>query len=222
MRLLDLVFPESCLECHKGNSYICTGCLARVRLAKPICPECKKASIDGQIHTKCSKKFGINGLATIWEYEGVIRKAILALKYKYSLEVGRGLADVFMHYLENYKFLIPEGAALVPIPIYWYRKNKRGFNQSTEIGKKIADIFDLEFAPDLLIRNKSTRPQVELKGDERRQNLKGVFSVNPRIDIPKTVLLFDDVFTTGSTLHEAAKVLKRFGAEKVWGLTIAR
>jgi predicted amidophosphoribosyltransferase len=81
-----------------------------------------------------------------------------------------------------------------------------------------------KFIPDLLIKNKSTASQVELKGDDRRQNLHGVFSLNPSyiLSTIPNILLFDDVFTTGSTLREAAKVLKRAGVEKVWGLTIAR
>jgi predicted amidophosphoribosyltransferase len=68
----------------------------------------------------------------------------------------------------------------------------------------------------------STASQVELKGDERRQNLKGGFAPNPKIQLPDSIRLFDDVFTTGSTIREAAKVLKRAVVKKVWALTIAR
>lgn len=65
-----------------------------------------------------------------------------------------------------------------------------------------------EFLPDLLIKREPTAPQVELKGDERRQNLKGVFGLNSKIQLPNSVIIFDDVFTTGSTLREAAKSSK--------------
>lgn len=222
MGLIDLIFPKTCLECHKEGSYFCQSCLANVRLAKPVCPICEKASIDGLTHVKCIKKFGLDGLTSIWEYEGVIRKAILALKYKYAFEVGRELCGKFAEYMHNSSFLIPNSSVLVPIPIYWHRENVRGFNQSNEVGRAIAAEFGWNFEPNLLIRTKPTIPQVELSGEARRKNLKGVFSLDSRFCIPDSVLLFDDVFTTGSTLKEACKVLKRGGVKKVWGLTIAR
>ena len=86
----------------------------------------------------------------------------------------------------------------------------------------VAIAMNWTFLPDLLIKKQSTLSQVELKGDERRQNLKGAFTLNLKVQIPDSVLLFDDVFTTGSTIRESGKVLKRAGVKKVWGLTIAR
>ena len=225
MGVLDLIFPKTCLDCGRARVYICSDCLAKVRLVKPICPYCEKPSIDGITHVKCQGKFGLDGLIAIWEYEGVIRKALIALKYKYSLEVGHELSSLFLQYLPNSKFIIPDSAALVPVPLYWYRQNFRGFNQSDLIGKAVSEAKGWKFVPDLLIKKKSTTPQAELKGDERRQNLKGVFAVNPDhslITNRYSLILFDDVFTTGSTLMEAAKTLKRSGIKKVWGLTIAR
>lgn len=223
--LLDLLFPKSCLGCGRSGGYICSDCVAKVRLAQPICPYCERASIDGITHVRCQKKFGLDGLISIWEYEGVIRKAILALKYKYATLVGQELMDHFLHQLLT-GFLPVDSKVLIPIPLYWYRENTRGFNQSIEIGKSVAATMNWKFMPDLLIKKEPTISQVELKGDERRQNLRGVFAVNPIreslfINL-KSVVVFDDVFTTGSTLREAAKVLKRAGVSKVWGLTIAR
>ncbi len=226
MGILDLIFPKSCLNCGKGDKYICSDCLSKVRLAKPICPYCERASIDGVTHIKCAKKLGLDGLTAVWEYEGVIRKAILALKYKYSTEVGKELAQLFIKFFMTLdsRFVIPDSPALIPIPLHWYRQNNRGFNQSEEIGKEAAGEMNWKFYSDILIKKKPTISQVELKGDDRRQNLRGVFSVSTSILVSQypSIVLFDDVFTTGSTLHEAAKVLKRSGAKKVWGLTIAR
>lgn len=224
MELIDLIFPKTCLGCGKGGQYLCPDCVSKVKLVKPICSYCEKASIDGTTHTKCLGKYSLDGLISIWEYEGVIRKAILALKYKYSLEAGRELCGKFAEYIKNSSYWVPKSTLLVPIPIHWYRENVRGFNQSIEIGREIAVLMGWKFIPDLLIRTKSTRPQVELSRDARRENLRGVFALSPNILISQypSILLFDDVFTTGSTLREAAKVLKRAGVEKVWGLTIAR
>lgn len=226
MNLLDLLFPEACLSCGKNGTYICNECVALVGLSKPVCPNCEKASIDGVTHAKCLKKLGLNGLFSIWNYEGVIRKAILAFKYKHSLAIGSQLANIFYKYLKSFLFILPKPAVLVPIPIFWYRQNLRGFNQSEEIGKILSERAGIKFEPNLLIKKKTTIPQVELKGRARRKNLEGVFSLNPErkssILGVETIILFDDVYTTGSTLLEATKVLKRSGVKRVWGLTVAR
>ena len=174
-------------------------------------------------HSRCAKRYGLDGLVSVWEYEGVIRKAILSLKYKYSTLVGQELTACFIDQLLTRSDLVKE-SVLVPIPLYWYRENTRGFNQSVEIGKKVATQMGWKFVPDLLTKRQSIVSQVELKGDDRRQNLKGAFSLNSNYVLSTlySVLFFDDVFTTGSTLREAAKVLKRAGVARVWGLTIAR
>ena len=226
MGILDLIFPKSCLTCGKVGSYICSDCVSKVRLLKPACPYCEKSSIDGFTHTKCKKKFGLDGLISIWDYERVIRKSILALKYKYSTEVGKELANIFVNYLRSQYAIynILNTSTLVPIPLHWHRDNVRGFNQSIEIGKVVAGSLGIKFTPDLLIKKKSTDPQATLSVDARKRNLQGVFSVSPNIPISlyPSILLFDDVFTTGSTLKECAKVLKRGGVQNVWGMTIAR
>ncbi len=227
MKLLDLIFPKTCLSCGKEGKYVCENCLGRVRVLKPACPYCEKPSIDGFTHSKCRKKYGLDGLTSTWKYEGVIKKAIWALKFKYATQVGAELASILVRELvTGVTGSHPVNGTLVPIPIYWQRENMRGFNQSEEIGKIVAKEMGWEFVSDLLIKNKSTKSQVELTVEGRKQNLRGVFSLNPihkSLDLNlKSVILFDDVFTTGSTLNEAAKVLKRAGVEKVWGMTIAR
>ena len=179
MGVLDLIFPKTCLGCGKEGKYLCDDCLAKVRLAKPICPYCEKASIDGFSHTKCAKRLGLDGLTSIWEYEGVIRKAILSLKYKYSTEVGKELTSIFIQDLMKRGHPV-KADVLIPIPLYWYRENTRGFNQSVEIGREVAAQMGWKFISDLLIKNKSTVSQVELKGNARRQNLKDAFVLNPQ------------------------------------------
>ena len=224
MAILDLIFPKSCLGCGKEGRYICENCLSKVRVLKPACPYCEKASIDGFTHVKCRKKYGLDGLTSIWDYDGVIKKAILALKFKYSTEVGRELTSYLVSWLLSNRQLVLSAQCLVPVPLYWHRENVRGFNQAEEIGKIVAEKMKWKFVPDLLIKNKSTVSQVELTVDDRKKNLRGVFSLNSNYVLSTlySVLIFDDVFTTGSTLHEAAKVLKHAGVKKVWGMTIAR
>lgn len=224
MGIIDFVFPKSCLGCGRGGRYLCQVCIDKAPRAQAICPYCKHPSIDGLTHVNCAKRYGLDGLTSIWEYEGVIRKAILALKYKYATEISNEISEYMVSSLLS--LVLPPVHNLVPIPIYWYRQNTRGFNQSIELGGKLAENLRLIFIPDLLIKSISTAPQVELSGEARRKNLKNVFILNPihkslagNLD---SIILFDDVFTTGSTMFEAAKVLKRGGVKKVWGLTIAR
>lgn len=230
MNILDLVFPKKCLECGlpaqagKEGRYICFSCLSKVKLAKPICPECEKPSVDGVVHFKCKRKLGLDGLISIWEYDGVIRRAILALKYKFALEIAKELSFLATEKLSAISRR-PE-ATLVPIPLHWYRRNWRGFNQSEEIGKLIAKELGWKFIPDLLIRKKATTPQTELKAEDRISNIKGVFAVNPIYQpsdiIHQPLILFDDIWTTGSTLKEACKFLKRKALGEVWALTLAK
>lgn len=222
MSVIDLIFPKICLGCGKGGFYICPNCASKMVLSSLVCPYCEKASIDGITHVKCARKFGLDGLISIWKYEGIIRKALISLKYKYATEVGKEITHYLLLILN--KMFIPPAFCLAPIPMFWYKQNIRGFNQSVELGKEVANCINCKFVPDLIIKKRSTISQVELKGNERRRNLRNVFSLNPNynLDDLNSVILFDDVFTTGSTLMEAARVLKKAGVQKVWGLTIAR
>ncbi len=201
MTILDLIFPKNCLECKAPGGYICRDCLKKV------------------------KKNGWNSdwVYSVWKYQGVIRKAILALKYKYSTDIAEELATYLARVLKRENINLDE-VCLVPIPLHWYRYNFRGFNQSEEVGKLIAKKMGWKFVPDLLIRKKYTTPQAQLTGFARRENLHGVFLLNPSISISKypNIVLFDDVLTTGSTLLEASKVLRVGGAKRIMCLTIAK
>ena len=183
MAILDLLFPKKCLECKKEGKYICGSCLRKV------------------------KKNGWNSdwVYSIWKNEKVVRKAILALKYKYSTEVARELVEVSIKRLKRDSFDL-EDMTLVPIPLHWYRKNLRGFNQSELVGKELAKKMGWKFVPDLLV------------------NKKGTFEVNSKYlnKIPSQAVLFDDVLTTGSTFLEASRELKIGGAERILCLTIAK
>jgi ComF family protein len=219
--LLDLIFPRNCLVCGKGNSYICLSCLSKVKTIKSFCPVCKKSSIDGMTHSGCKTPLGLDGLISVWRYEGVIRKAILTLKYRFGFDIAKELSLLSAKNLNNIYHL--SNSTLVPIPLHKSRERWRGFNQSEKLGKIIASELGLQFISDLLIKKVPTKSQTELKKGDRAQNVQGVFALNPNFLLPsaKCLVLFDDVWTTGSTMKEACKVLKRAGIKNVWGLTIA-
>jgi len=123
------------------------------------------------------------------------------------------------------KFVRQKNVVLVPIPLYWQRKNWRGFNQAELLGQMIAKKLGISFLPDLLIRVRNTKEQTKLKKEKRQKNVLGAFKINhcsSVISHQSSIILFDDVWTTGATIKECTKVLKRKGFKKVWGLTLAR
>ena len=223
MSLLDLLFPKSCLECGKAGQYICQNCVSKVKTPQTICPVCLRFSLHGT-HRLCRNTLGLDGLTCLWKYEGVIRKAILRLKYNFALEISKEISDFAVQKLLTSRSAFFKNGILVPVPLFWYRKNWRGFNQTEEIGRRIAAGLGLEFEPNLLTRGRAKAPQTELSRKDRLNNIKGVFSMasEPIFSSNYKIILFDDVWTTGSTLSEAALVLKQGGAKSVWGLTLAR
>lgn len=223
MDILEIIFPTTCLGCGKKGKYLCTKCISGSKLSRQICPVCKKYSMGGFAHISCRNENSLNRLISIWEYERVIRKAILALKYKFVYRIAEELADSSTGEIKEKCNL--KDACLIPIPLHWHRQNWRGFNQSEEVGKLIVKGMNWYFVPNLLIRKSSNPPQAELGRHERLKNVKNAFSLNPKYSKflnQKQIILFDDVWTTGSTMNEAARVLKKNKAKEVWGITIAR
>ncbi|MEK7521354.1 MAG: ComF family protein [Patescibacteria group bacterium] len=232
MGILNFLFPKTCIGCKKKGSYFCPDCAQSAKLHFPqVCPVCEQPSPDGVRHTYCDKHQTPNGLHSIWAYEGTPRKLIIKFKYRFISDIADELAETVAAHLKNYRPLSNKGPVwteekftVVPIPLHWKRENWRGFNQSEELGKRIANKMGWDFQ-NLLVRAKRTKHQVGLRGKARRENVEGVFSLNPNIPTSQysNVLLFDDVWTTGATMKEAAKIIKQAGvARQVWCLTLAR
>jgi competence protein ComFC len=224
MVFLDILYPRKCLGCGRDGKYICNVCIEKVEFADNICPICLRASIDGMTHSKCLKAWGLSGCFALWRYEGVVRKALLSMKYKFAAEVAKELGFYTFGRLKDEGVFSKKGI-LVSIPMHKRRKNWRGFNQVEEISKDVANYMKWVCYPNLLIRIKEIPPQTELNREQRRKNVRGVFKIrsnfNPSLK-EERIIIFDDVWTTGSTIKKAGKVLKRNGFKDVWGLTIAR
>ena len=228
--VLDVLFPKKCIGCSKEGSYFCLSCEARIFHPNLICPKCKNISPNGQTHDKCQEKVTLDGLWSLGIYKNPLKNAILQLKYKYTKEITQNLVDVLIKYWENSKPFIYQqiikdkgiGWIIVPVPLYWYRANSRGFNQSSLIGQSLSRKLSLEYCEGLR-RIRSTKSQVSIKGKDRYQNMKNAFSRNTKYSVQeKNILLIDDVWTTGSTMKECCIVLKKAGAKKVWAITLAR
>lgn len=223
IKLLDLVFPKRCVRCQKLGSYICRDCFAKIEyVTKPVCPVCQRQAIEGKTHPGCRGRYMLDGLVAATKYRGVVKQAILRVKYRWEFDIEKILVDILVSAL--WKFDLPNNLILVPVPLSSVRKKWRGFNQSEILAKTLAVRFGQNFG-NVLIRTRNTRPQVGLSKDERKKNIAGAFALNKLIArnriIDRNFVLIDDVYTTGSTTQECAKVLKRTGAKSVWGMVIA-
>ena len=156
----------------------------------------------------------MDGLTSFFRYQGIIQKAIKALKYRSISD----LASEFVSLIPQVE--IPIVDVFIPVPLHASRYRQRGFNQAEVLGRLIAEKLHTPLRTDILKRIKRTIPQVEMK--KRKERLKNMEKVFAATHSPERVLLFDDVFTTGATMRSAAKVLKKRGAKFVWGMTMAR
>ena len=226
--ILDLLFPKRCVSCGRFDAYICSECFSKIQIIdKPVCPYCERQAVGGKTHPGCNKRYGLDGLVVASRYFGPVKNAIVKIKYKWTYDIEKVLVDLLAENL--WKFEFPQDAALVPVPLHPRRKRWRGFNQAEILGRDLAKRFKHPHS-DLLVRNRNTRPQVELKKDERKENVLGAFSLRPlrhsELDSEsslkgRTFILVDDVYTTGATMSECAKVLKHAGAGEVWGMAVA-
>lgn len=232
--LKDLIFPKTCLGCGEWGNYLCSNCVNFISVCQRlICPQCARPSFAGFTHFSCQRTYGLIGLTAIFSYKGIVKKAITKLKYQFVTDLAATIEELFLSFCgENKaftKFVSQKKVILVPVPLYWQRKNWRGFNQAELLGKMISCKLGIKFTPDLLIRIKNTKTQTKLKKEERLKNMKNAFLFNNRKysnifkSFDPSILLFDDVWTTGATLKECAKVLKRkYKTSQIWGLTLAR
>ncbi|MEK7543603.1 MAG: ComF family protein [Patescibacteria group bacterium] len=228
MHILDLIFPKRCLTCWRFGKYFCNRCASIVRVigaSETICPICERPAIGGLTHPRCQSKYSLDGLTSIFRYDGIIKKAVKTLKYRRVTDLVKEFVSLIpaSFFNEATKLRINE-ATLIPIPLHPSRFRDRGFNQAEVLGRLLADQLHIPMRVDILRRVKATTPQVEMKDRrERLRNMKDVFSYNhPTIKPSSYVILFDDVFTTGATMRAAAETLKRAGARFVWAVTMAR
>lgn len=228
--LLELFYPKRCFVCKKEGELFCQHCRSRILQTDLVCPKCEKASIGGQVHPVCRRKFGLDGLWSLGVYQDPLKSVIKKLKYRHLDKASKELVEVVVDYwLKFPPFLLDlikkdqgEEWFLTPVPLHWYRQNWRGFNQSALLAKLLAEKLGLKYQ-EVLKRDRYTKPQVKLKGYDRNLNIRGAFSLNPKYSRLNTkVILVDDVWTTGSTLKECCYVLKRAGVKNVWALTLAR
>jgi len=225
--ILDFIFPKYCVNCRKIGAYICANCFSFISFdVEMICLACNRASIDGLTHPGCIDKYIIDGAFAGISYKGIVKKLIYNFKYKPFLsDLKNSLVDLFYESIiqnEIFQKIYPSRPALVPIPLHKKRLRSRGYNHAKLLAEGLSKKLDLRLI-ETLERTRETKSQFGLNLKDRKENLKDAFILNTKYKILNTnVFLVDDILTTGSTLLEAANVLKRNGVKKVWGLALAR
>jgi ComF family protein len=161
----------------------------------------------------------IDGIRSVFLYQGTVRQAILQLKYKHLKTVAAPLAGLLLEFLSSHPM---KGEVLMPVPLHPRRLRERGYNQSSLLAQELSKLTGAPLVEDTLIRVRDAVPQARTKSAlERRQNVKDAFACKQGLE-GKQILLIDDVCTTGATLDACATALKSAGASSVRGLTVAR
>ena len=226
---LDLLYPPSCPVCKEltaESDLLCGACQQQLQFVeKPYCTCCGKGFPgEGEIHLcgHCLQSpWAFRSARGLFHYEEVI--AALIHKLKYSGELS-GLPALFQ--LCQQSQIMPAGDSydyILPVPLHIERLRQRGFNQSLVLARTLFAPWQDKIRFDFLLRQTATSSQAGLTGIERRKNVKGAFHVPDTAQIEGcNLLLFDDVFTTGTTVNECAKVLMAAGAGSVDVLAVCR
>ena len=209
---------EDCLLCgaESGPELLCAACAAELPALPEPCPRCALPSPGGAVCGSClNRPPHFDTTLALWRYEFPCDRLVQALKYRARL----ALAGFFARNLASRP--LPEIDLVVPMPLHPRRLAERGFNQALEIARGVARHLGRPIEPRGVLRVKNTLPQARLPFDERAKNVRGAFLC--KLDLSgASIAVVDDVMTTGATLNELARVLKRAGATRVENLVIAR
>lgn len=227
--VLDLLFPPICAGCQKEGEFLCNSCEKSLIRVPPKCFGCGKLSPgnkripQGRTCHSCRSKTSIHAFISPFLYrQEPVRELIHNLKYMRVYAISNVLSKLLYKYMQYFGVCLPKNSIIIPMPLHLRRERTRGFNQSFLIAKSLSDTSDIPICSGVLLRTLNTKPQIELRAAERHLNIIGAFTLAfPEKIRDKTIILLDDVKTTGSTMEEAACVLKSAGAKKIWAITIA-
>lgn len=226
--ILDLLFPKKCLGCGTEGLFLCEMCGNKLLRIAPKCFVCKKlVPASGQITpgrtcVGCQKKTDIYAFFSPFSYDDpLIRTLIHSLKYQRAKSIAPVLGELLEQNCRYFGFALPRDVVIIPIPLHPKKHRVRGFNQSEAIAASLMSSYGKPKVDSVsLQRVRHTNAQVELTGEERRKNMENAFECKEKI-AAKSVILVDDVRTTGATLEAAAMALKKAGVKKIWALTVA-
>ena len=224
--LLDLVYPPHCVACGRMGAWLCAACLeAYPAFRPPWCARCGRPLPRAGVCRACrGRSSSLRAARSVGPHVAPLRDAVHALKY----EGVRALATPLAALMAATCSLAPlPVAAVVPVPLHPRRVRQRGYNQAALLARELARLLVLPLHEEWLERARNTPSQVGLTRAERWANVDGAFRVAAAASdagalAGQSVLLVDDVFTSGATLRAAAGALRSAGAEAVWAVTLTR
>lgn len=220
------LFPEFCLNCFAPGPPLCLKCFILIREYQyQRCLYCKRKAKFGLVHGHCKQKKGLDATYSLYYYQEPLIKLLKSIKYrnkKKNLDYLLFSVPLSIWFdLWIYKRLF-KNIIISYIPQHRSDYLNKGFNQSRQIAQHLAQIFKLPLLS-CLVKTKKTSKQAMLKYAERQDNISGAFSLNKKIVLKnQTVILVDDVITTGATIKEATRILKEGGATSVLGASLLR
>ena len=234
-KLLSNLFPSRCILCRQTvrvaainpNIEVCLDCYQALPHNANCCMKCAlplPVDIGSQaLCGRCIKKSpSYDYSCSVFRYEDDVINLIHQLKFDEKISYARSIGEILLASF-NSVLLEKQGVpdCIIPVPLHDKRLRKRGYNQSIEIARVMAKKLEIPIAHDAVVKKHGTLAQSGLNANERQKNIKNVFSVI-NVETYRHVLIIDDVVTTGSTVNEVAKVLKKNGINRVGVLSIAR
>jgi competence protein ComFC len=218
---LDWLYPPQCGGCGEMLTRWCQACEANVRLDSGwICSCCGQPLSAPGVCRRCREcPPAFTALRSWGAFGGPLRNALHRLKYQRDIALGEVLARQLVSVLQGLDWPID---LICPTPIGVARKAERGYNQATFLALPLALALGLPYRPQALTKTRETRSQVGLSADQRQANVSGAFQGQAKWAAGRTVLVVDDVTTTGATIQACAAALLQAGARQVYGLTLAR
>lgn len=239
-KLLSSLFPSRCILCRQTVSEfavngavvnkhveVCSDCFKRLPFNKTCCTSCALPLAedinDEVLCGRCIKKPPtFDYCYSLFRYEDKIINLVHQLKFSEKISYARSIGEMlFLRLQAEIQLSKEKPECLLPVPLHKARLRQRGFNQSIEIARVLAKKLAIPIEYDAVMRQRKTTTQTGLNAKQRQKNIKGAFCVVGEINY-KHVLIIDDVVTTGSTVNELARVLKKNKVERVGVLSIAR
>lgn len=207
--ILGLIFPERCIFCgiptklHSSNPYICEKCSKKM----PYADTGSDTAVPG---------------VAVFRYSAV-RDTIFLFKYRGYKKYGRLLGELMAEYVINNDVdFILNADVIVPVPLWRTKEKKRGFNQAALLAEAVANKLGTDFDSSMLLRTRDTKSQNKLGRHERLENIRGAFALNKGHHAEnKSVVIVDDIYTTGITIYECARALFSGGAREVYFLALS-
>ena len=216
-----MVFPPNCGGCDELGVRWGKKCQQDTKIIHPpICKICGQVVQTNGVCTRCKTVHPCYKAVRAWaEFDGPIRNAIHDLKYRKNIALGATFAQYLVQLFRIYNWPID---IVVPVPLAKERQKQRGYNQAAILAQPLAQELHIPYNPNILRRIKETQSQVDLSFTERQNNVKDAFQATHQDIQKKTILIIDDVTTSGSTLNACADALMKAGSKSVFGLTVAR